>query len=110
MNSSAQNSTSNSTLSTREKTDPAWEYVTEGQPHDGKKTFTCVHCQKIIKGRGINRMKQHLAGKSGEIVPCKKVPADVRFRMEECLKAISEKKRPSEEIYEQSIPYGLGIY
>ena len=55
-------------------------------------------------------MKQHLAGKSGEVGPCKKVSADVRFRMEECLKAISEKKRPSEEIYEQSIPYGPGIY
>ncbi|GFY88829.1 hypothetical protein Acr_06g0007690 [Actinidia rufa] len=108
MDSSGQNSTS--TPSTRGKTDPAWEHVTEGRAHDGKKTFTCLYCGKITKGGGINRMKQHLAGKSGEVRPCKKVPADIRFRMEECLKAIREKKRPSEEAYEQSIPYGLGIY
>ena len=79
MDSSGQNSTSNSTPSTRGKTDPAWEHVTEGRAHDGKKTFTCLYYQKTIKGGGINRMKQHLAGKSGEVGPCKKVPADVRF-------------------------------
>ncbi|XP_057507390.1 uncharacterized protein LOC130790464 [Actinidia eriantha] len=109
MDVSGQNSTSNSTPSTRGKTDPAWEHVNEGRSHDGKKTFTCLYCGKTIKGGGINRMKQHLAGKSGEVGPCKKVPADVRFRMEECLKAIREKKKPSEDNYEQSIP-GPGIY
>ncbi|XP_057502957.1 uncharacterized protein LOC130786623 [Actinidia eriantha] len=108
MDSSGQNSTSNSTPSTRGKTDPAWEHVTEGRAHDGKKTFTCLYCGKTIKGGGINRMKQHLAGKLGEVGPCKKVPADVRFRMEECLKSISENKRQSKETYEQSIPYGPG--
>ncbi|GFZ21698.1 hAT dimerization domain-containing protein [Actinidia rufa] len=107
MDSSGQNSTS--TPFTSGKTDPAWEHVTEGRAHDGKKTFTCLYCGKITKGGGINRMKQHLAGKSGEVGPCKKVPADIRFRMEECLKAIREKKRPSEEAYEQSIPYGSEI-
>ena len=55
-------------------------------------------------------MKQHLAEKCGEVVPCKKVSVDIRFHMEECLKAIRGKKRPSEKTYEQSIPYGAGIY
>ena len=100
MDSSGQNSTSNSTPSTRGKTDPAWEHVTEGRAHDGKKIFTCLYCQKTIKSGGINRMKQHLAGKSSEVGPYNKVPADIRFRMEECLKAISEKKRLSKETYE----------
>ncbi|GFS33130.1 hypothetical protein Acr_00g0026520 [Actinidia rufa] len=109
MDSSGQNSTSISTPSTRGKTDPAWEHVTEGRAHDGNKTFTCLYCGNTIKSGGINRMKKHLAGNYGEVGPCKKVPADVRFRMEDCLKAIREKKRPIEETYEQFIPYGLEI-
>ncbi|XP_028063979.1 uncharacterized protein LOC114267172 [Camellia sinensis] len=51
-------------------------------------------------------MKQHLAGKSGELGPCKKVPGDVRYRMEEALKAITEKKKQSEE----SNSFGRAIF
>lgn len=29
----------------------------------GKKVYTCVHCVKEFRGGGINRVKQHLAGK-----------------------------------------------
>ncbi|XP_028103737.1 uncharacterized protein LOC114302858 [Camellia sinensis] len=68
MDSSGHNSTahSNTPSSTRCKSDPAWDYVTEGRVPDGEKTLTCLYCGKTIKGGGINRMKQHLAGKFGE--------------------------------------------
>ncbi|XP_028057994.1 uncharacterized protein LOC114261874 [Camellia sinensis] len=51
-------------------------------------------------------MKQHLAGKSGEVGPRKKVPGDVRYRMEEALKAIIEKNKRSEE----SNPFGRAVF
>ncbi|KAL6953562.1 hypothetical protein U1Q18_044511, partial [Sarracenia purpurea var. burkii] len=60
--SSGQNSTAHSTSSTWGKIDLAWEHVTEDRTTDGKKTFTCLYCGKTIKGGGIIRMKQHLAG------------------------------------------------
>ncbi|CAN1805963.1 hypothetical protein LINPERHAP1_LOCUS24491, partial [Linum perenne] len=50
-----------SRASVRGKTDPAWEHVNERI--DGKvKVFTCLCCGKEFRGRGITRMKKHLAG------------------------------------------------
>ncbi|GFS29803.1 hypothetical protein Acr_00g0008560 [Actinidia rufa] len=81
-------------------------------PGQGNGGLKWIHLDKIqlllhpLEEKLILRGNMLLRGKSGEVGPCKKVPADIRFRMEECLKAIREKKRPSEEAYEQSIPYG----
>ena len=54
-------------------------------------------------------MKKHLVGKKWEIGPCKKVPPDVKFRIEEALKEISEKKRPREELYEHQNSYNNDV-
>ncbi|KAL0325294.1 UNVERIFIED_CONTAM: hypothetical protein Sradi_5098700 [Sesamum radiatum] len=51
-------------------------------------------------------MKQHLAGKKGEIRPCQKVPPDVRYQMEQSIKEIVEKKRENQERYIVENPYG----
>ncbi|CAL5434054.1 unnamed protein product [Camellia sinensis] len=67
-----------------------------------------MYCGKTIKGEGINRMKQHLAKKSGEVGPCKKVSPDIQYQMHESLKAFEEKKKQSEENYDQLNPYGPG--
>ena len=53
--------------SIRQKTDPARAYVTMAQSSDGKKLLICNFCEKVIKGGGINRMKMHLAGQSGDM-------------------------------------------
>ena len=82
--SSGQDSTTNS-QSTRSKTDPAWEHVSEERYANGRKALICLYCKKIAKGRGIHRIKQHLARVKGDIGPCKSVPSYVRFRMENSL-------------------------
>ncbi|XP_028118401.1 uncharacterized protein LOC114315968 [Camellia sinensis] len=67
-----------------------------------------MYCGKTIKGGGINRMKQHLAKKSGEVGPCKKFPPDIQYQMHESLKALDEKKKQSAENYDELNPYGPG--
>ena len=106
--SSGQNSTANSTQATRGKSDIAWAHVIEGRDVNGKKTYSCMYCGKTIKGGGINRMKQHLAKKSGEVGPCKKVPPDIQYQMHESLKAFDEKKKQNAENYDELNPYGPG--
>ena len=46
--------------SVRAKCDPAWDHVTE-ELKNGKSSYRCIHCGKSYIGRGINRMKRHLA-------------------------------------------------
>ena len=89
--SSGQDSTTNS-QSIRSKTDPAWEHVSEERYANGRKALICLYCKKITKGGGIYRMKQHLAGVKEDIGPCRSVPPDVRFRMENYLQEFVKSK------------------
>ena len=82
--SSGQDSTTTS-QTTRSKTDPTWEHVFEERYTNERKVLICLYCKKIAKGGGIHRMKQHLAEVKGDIGPCKSIPPDVRFRMENSL-------------------------
>lgn len=41
----------------------------------------CLHCGKKIGGGGITRLKYHLAGITGQVEPCRKVPKDVKRQM-----------------------------
>ncbi|XP_050259955.1 uncharacterized protein LOC126705038 [Quercus robur] len=52
--------------SVRAKCDLAWDHVTK-ELKDGKSSYRCIHCGKIYKGEGINRMKRHLAGIKGDV-------------------------------------------
>ncbi|KAL0288458.1 UNVERIFIED_CONTAM: hypothetical protein Sradi_7097100 [Sesamum radiatum] len=111
MSSSGQNVDTSSSAHTstpplhRGKTDITWNHVIE-KLIDGKKIICCLYCGKVSTGGGINRMKQHLVGKKGEIRPCQKVPPDVRYQMEQSIKEIIEKKRENQERYIVENPYG----
>ncbi|XP_077221619.1 uncharacterized protein LOC143855387 [Tasmannia lanceolata] len=63
--------------------DPAWAYglVIPSQ----KNCVKCTFCEKLIKGGGITRFKEHLAGVPGDVAACKKVNADVKWRMSQML-------------------------
>ncbi|KAF7835821.1 uncharacterized protein G2W53_010680 [Senna tora] len=90
-----QSITDSSTLSQHGKTDPAWDHFSfkkEGRTN----VYTCLHCLSVYKGGGINRIKQHLAGVTGQITSCKKVPHDVRHQMLESLKNVQQKKQTEE--------------
>ncbi|CAN1188178.1 hypothetical protein LINPERHAP2_LOCUS39165, partial [Linum perenne] len=81
------NKNSSSTASTKgvgvkQKTDIAWNYFEELVEENGSKVFRCLFCAKVYKGGGINRMKQHLAGITGQISRCLKVPFDVREKIQ----------------------------
>ncbi|XP_034690594.1 uncharacterized protein LOC117918192 [Vitis riparia] len=106
--SSGQDSTANS-QSTRSKIDPAWEHVSEERYANGRKALICLYCKKITKGGGIHRMKQHLAGVKGDIGPCKSVPPDVKFRMENSLQEFVNSKKAAQEAYECRNPYGPNV-
>ncbi|XP_010659190.2 uncharacterized protein LOC100241297 [Vitis vinifera] len=106
--SSGQYSTTNS-QSTRSKTDPAWEHVSEERYANGRKALICLYCIKITKGGGIHRMKQHLARVKGDIGPCKSVPLDVRFRMENSLQEFVNSKKATQEAYECRNPHGPNV-
>ena len=106
--SSGQDSTTNS-QSIRSKTNPAWEHVSEERYANGRKTLICLYCKKITKGGGIHRMKQHLVGVKGDIGPCKSVPPDVRFRMENSLQEFVNSKKATQEAYEERNPYGPNV-
>ncbi|XP_050290078.1 uncharacterized protein LOC126728268 [Quercus robur] len=56
--------------------DPAWAHA-RAVPN-AKNNTICLHCNKLIKGGGITRLKYHLAGIRGQVEPCKKVSSDIR--------------------------------
>ncbi|KAI3448609.1 hypothetical protein Pfo_005274 [Paulownia fortunei] len=73
---------------------------------DGKKSLTCLHC--IWRGGEINRMKKHLAGRKGDIAPCKKVSYDVRYQMEQSLKECDERNQATRSFEDDNI-YGPNL-
>ena len=101
---SGQDSTSNSN-SIRSKTDPTWEHVSEEICSNGRKALICMYCKKVTKGGGIHRMKQHFAGVKGDIGPCRSVPPDVKYRMENSLQEVIKSKKASQAAYEFENPY-----
>ena len=105
---SGQDSASNSN-SIRSKTDRTWEHVSEEICLNGRKALICLYCKKVTKGRGIHRMKQHLAGVKGDIGPCRSVPLDVKYRMENSLQEIVKSKKASQAVYEFENPYGPNV-
>jgi hypothetical protein len=39
--------------------------------------FKCKYCVKEFRGGGATRLKEHLAGKSGNVARCTKCPLDI---------------------------------
>ncbi|KAL3505831.1 hypothetical protein ACH5RR_031213 [Cinchona calisaya] len=67
-----------------QKRDPAWKHC-QMFNNGGKVLLKCVHCGKIFNGGGIYRLKEHLAGRTGNGAVCTEVQPDVRLRMQETL-------------------------
>ncbi|CAN1774920.1 hypothetical protein LINPERHAP1_LOCUS13136 [Linum perenne] len=98
------NKNSSSTASTKgvgvkQKTDIAWNYFEELIEENGSKVFRCLFCAKVYKGGGINRMKQHLAGITGQISRCLKVPFDVREKIQNNLTEFNLNKLEKKKAY-----------
>ncbi|GKU92834.1 hypothetical protein SLEP1_g6507 [Rubroshorea leprosula] len=101
---SAATPTSSQLQSLRQKVDATWEHCAEVM--DGaRKVIKCLYCQKTFRGGGIHRVKQHLAGKGGDVRKCDKVPFDIRYRMQESFKEYEENKRQIQNQWEDN-PFG----
>ncbi|XP_038690022.1 uncharacterized protein LOC119988871 isoform X2 [Tripterygium wilfordii] len=74
-------------------TDPGWAHGT--MVNGGRQKIKCKYCHKIILGGGISRLKQHLAGERGNVVPCEQVPEEVKVQMQQHLgfKVLEKLKR-----------------
>lgn len=64
--------------------DPAWRHGTIDPTN--KNYIRCLHCDKLIKGGGVTRLKEHLGGVTGAVAPCKEVSPDVKWQMERLVK------------------------
>ena len=83
---------SSSSTPTRAKFNPAWEHFSLVD-EQGKDVYVCLYCGSKFRGGGIYRMKHHLAGKTGQIASCKKVPHDVRCQMKAILDELEKRKK-----------------
>ncbi|KAI3454793.1 hypothetical protein Pfo_011456, partial [Paulownia fortunei] len=81
----------------------AWAYFREDVVPDGKKSWTCLHCNNVWRGGGINRMKKHLAGRKGDIAPGKKVSYDVRYQMEQSLKECDKRNQAARSFEDDNL-------
>ncbi|XP_019418435.1 PREDICTED: uncharacterized protein LOC109329222 [Lupinus angustifolius] len=83
----------------RAKSDPTWDHCQLVQDVDGKKSIKCLYCSKCYKGGGIHRIKQHLAGEKGDVLPCLSVPFEVKHQLREHLNQVSgSRKRGTNQI------------
>jgi hypothetical protein len=59
--------------------------------------FNCKYCLKEFRGSGAIRLKEHLAGKGGNIFRCSKCPPNIRNYFLRELQKIRERKDIKEE-------------
>ncbi|KAI3740336.1 hypothetical protein L2E82_30764 [Cichorium intybus] len=95
--------------------DPAWKYGEEHEvPEEGGKKgykyIKCNFCSKVIKGGGggVKRVKEHLACTHKDVVPCPKVPDEVKAEMIQYLKAFQNSKFSAQRNFEENV--GSGAY
>ena len=86
--------------------DPAWAHA-RAVPN-AKNNTICLHCNKLIKGGGITRLKYHLAGIRGQVEPCIKVSSDIRFQMKQMIEDLKKSKQTKKRIQlEIGNPYDI---
>ncbi|KAI3675421.1 hypothetical protein L1987_85011 [Smallanthus sonchifolius] len=92
--------------------DPAWKYgeehkVPEQCGKKGYKYIKCNFCSKVISG-GVKRMKEHLACTHKDVMPCPKVPTEVKDEITQYLKQFQNSKFAAQRNFEESV--GSGAY
>ena len=85
-----------STLAPIRSEDPAWAHARAVL--GARNNTECLYCNKVIRGGGITRMKEHLAGIQGNVGPCKKVSEDVKWQMKELLNEMKKSKEKKRKI------------
>jgi hypothetical protein len=55
--------------------------------------FKCKYCVKEFCGGGATRLKEHLAGKSGNVARCTKYPPDIQNYFLREMQRVREQKK-----------------
>jgi hypothetical protein len=71
-----------------EERDQVWEHRENLFPE-----FKCKYCVKEFRGGGATRLKEHLAGKSGNVAQCTKCPHYIRNYFLRELQRVREQKK-----------------
>ncbi|XP_050232750.1 uncharacterized protein LOC126681279 [Mercurialis annua] len=82
---------------TRHKKDLAWKYCQALKIGD-RVQIKCNYCDKVFKGGGIYRFKEHLAGRKGAAPVCERVPSDIRLSIQECLHEVVPKQKKKQRM------------
>ena len=85
---------------TPQKQDPAWKHCRLFKNGD-RSQLKCIYCNKLFRGGGIHRIKEHLAGQKGNASACLRVPPDVRVSMQQSLDGAVVKKRRKQRIEDE---------
>ncbi|GKV28407.1 hypothetical protein SLEP1_g37471 [Rubroshorea leprosula] len=88
------------------KQDPAWKHVQMFR-HGDRVQLKCIYCEKVFKGGGIHRIKEHLAKQKGNAATCLCVPPDVRDLMQQSLNGAVSKRRKKDKIVEEIMNVNL---
>ncbi|KAA8536789.1 hypothetical protein F0562_029267 [Nyssa sinensis] len=80
----------------KRKHDIGWSYGE--QIGDNRQHVQCNFCHKIMKGGGVSRLKQHLAGGFSNVEKCDKCPSEVPKAMR---KYLYRNKKENEEVTTQ---------
>jgi hypothetical protein len=72
--------------------DEVWEHEENLFPG-----FQCKYCLKVFRGGRATRLKEHLAGKGGNIFRCNKYPLNIRNYFLRELQRIWERKKAKKE-------------
>ncbi|GLT93062.1 hypothetical protein SLE2022_108680 [Rubroshorea leprosula] len=88
------------------KQDPAWKHV-QMFKHGDRVQLKCIYCEKVFKGGGIHRIKEHLAKQKGNAATCLCVPPDVRDLMQQSLNGAVSKRRKKDKIVEEIMNVNL---
>ncbi|KAK6929364.1 protein of unknown function DUF659 [Dillenia turbinata] len=86
-----------STRLTRQKMDPAWEYC-QVIKSGTRVHMKCNFCGKILRGGGIGRLKEHLAGQKGNGSTCSSVSPEIRLSMQQYLEMMLGKRKKKKEV------------
>ncbi|KAJ8759789.1 hypothetical protein K2173_009890 [Erythroxylum novogranatense] len=83
--------------SERQKKDLAWQHCHHFK-YGERVHIKCKYCEKMFKGGGIHRFKEHLAGRKGSAPICEKVPPDIRLQMEQALNETPQKPSKKQKL------------
>ncbi|XP_035830865.1 uncharacterized protein LOC118479311 [Helianthus annuus] len=79
----------------RKSDDIGWEYGQLVDPNNLDKT-QCNLCEKVMSG-GVYRLKQHIAGITGNVAACRKTTKDDQVRVKNALLETQNKKKAKQD-------------